>query len=183
MLKNRAIRLSLKNRIQTMFEAPEAGSGLAAFNVYTEAQFRQASLGKFTPVFPYIYLLDSFMPPVAQREDVCQPQIVIEIDSYAAMPFELGNRSGRSITALIHVFGQNRGQRDDYGSYIMDYIGNALSIYDYSAAVPSGTLVETAIIDSEKILEDIWTARLDLLLAGAMTWGHSRLTLSFKPKL
>jgi len=166
-----------------MFTAPEAGSGLAAFNVYGEAQFRQASLGQFTPVFPYIYLLDSFLAPVSQREDVSQPQVVIEIDSYAAMPFELGNRSGRSVTALVHVFGQNRGQRDDYGAYIMDYIGNALSIYDYSASSPAGTLVETAIIDNEKILEDIWTPRLELLLAGSALWGHSRLTLSFRPKL
>ena len=79
--------------------APPAEVGWNPFNVYTEAQFRNAAAGSFTPTFPYVYLLDSYLLPVAQRLDVQYPQIVVEIDEYRARPFEIGNRSGRWITA------------------------------------------------------------------------------------
>lgn len=184
MLKNRAIRLSLKNRIQAMLQAPESGSGLAPFNVYNEVQFRSASRDMFSPVFPYVYLLDAFMPPASQAYfDKQSPQIVVEIDRYATMPFELGTRSGRIVTACVHVFGQNRGQRDDLASFIVDYIGTTLTIYDFTAENPAGVAVETALIDNEKVVEDVYTPRLDLLLAGGIEFGHTMVTLSFKPKL
>lgn len=182
-LKHRAIRLSLKDRIRDMFLAPDAATELAPFNVYYEANFRNAASGNFTPTFPYIYLLDSYLLPVAQRIDVMQPQVVIEIDEYVKRPFELGNREGRWVTAWIHVFGQNRGQRDDLGSFIVDYIGATLPIKSYSASDTAGTQVETAIIDPERVVKDIYTPRLEIEIAGGLMMGHTLCTISFSPKL
>lgn len=182
MLKHRAIRLSMKDRLRDMFQSPDAGAGLAAFNIYYESQFRQASTGAFTPTFPFVYLLDSYLLPVAQRIDLMQPQVVVEIDKYQARPFELGNRSGRWVTAWIHVLGQNRGQRDDIGSFIMDYFGNALDIKDYSASNTVGTVVDSAILDDDREVEDMYTPRLEVELAGGLLMGHTRVTLKFRPK-
>jgi hypothetical protein len=165
-----------------MFLAPEAETGLAPFNVYYEAQFRQASSGTFTPTFPFVYLLDSYLLPVAQRIDLMQPQVVIEIDRYQARPIELGNREGRLVTAWIHVLGQNRGQRDDIGSFIMDYFGNALSIKDYSASNPTGTVVDSAVLDDDREVSDVYTARLEQELGGGLLMGWTKVVLKFRPK-
>jgi hypothetical protein len=182
MLKDRAIRLSIKDRVRDMFQSPDVETGFAPFNVYYESQFRQAITGAFTPAFPFVYLLDSYLLPVAQRIDTMQPQVVIEIQRYQARPFELGNRKGRWITAWIHVFGQNRGQRDDIGSFIMDYFGTALDIKDYSAALPAGAVVDSAILDDDRAVDDIYTPRIEIELAGGLLMGHTRVTLKFQPK-
>jgi hypothetical protein len=182
MLKHRAIRLSIKDRVRDMFLNPDAATGFAPFNVYYESQFRQVASGSFSPVFPFVYLLDSYLLPVAQRIDTMQPQVVIEIDKYQARPFELGTRNGRWIIAWIHVLGQNRGQRDDLGSFIMDYFGNALDIKDYSASNTAGTIVDSAVLDDNRIVEDIYTPRLEIELAGGLLMGHTRVELRFQPK-
>jgi hypothetical protein len=182
MLKHRAIRLSIKDRIRDMFISPDSDSGFASFNVYYESQFRQAITGTFTPTFPFVYLLDSYLLPVAQRIDTMQPQVVIEIQRYQARPFELGNRNGRWITAYIHALGQNRGQRDDLGSFIMDYFGTALEIKSYSSGDTTGTVVDSAIVDDDRVVEDIYTPRIEIELAGGLLMGHTRVTLKFQPK-
>jgi hypothetical protein len=183
MLKDRAIRLSIKDRVRDMFAAPDAATGLAPFNVYYESQFRQAISGGFVPTFPFVYLLDSYLLPVAQRIDLMQPQVVIEIQRYQSRPFELGNRNGRWITAWLHVFGQNRGQRDDLGSFMMDYFGNALDIKTYSASNTAGTVVDNAILDDDRVVEDIYTPRLEIELSGGLLMGHTMVTLKFQPKV
>lgn len=182
MLKHRAIRLSIKDRLRDMFTTPDSETDFAPFNVYYESQFRSAASGDFTPTFPFVYLLDSYLLPVAQRIDTMQPQVVIEIQRYQSRPFELGNRKGRWITALIHVFGQNRGQRDDLGSFIMDYFGNALDIKSYSASNTAGTVVDSAVLDDDRVVEDIYTPRLEIELAGGLLMGHTMVTLKFQPK-
>ena len=183
MLKHRAIRLSIMNRVRDMFLAPDAETGLDPFNVYYESQFRQASSGAFAPIFPFVYLLDSYLLPVAQRIDTMQPQVVIEIDQYITRPFELGNRKGRWITSLIHILGKNRGQRDDIGSFIVDYFGNSLDIKEYSASNTAGTVVDNAILDDERSVRDIYTPRLEIELAGGLLMGHTMVTLKFQPKV
>lgn len=182
MLKHRSIRLSIKDRLRDMFLSPETETGFAPFNVYYEPQFRQAATGNFTPVFPFVYLLDAYLLPVAQQLNSMQPQVVIEINKYRSRPFEIGNRSGRWIEAYIHVFGQNRGQRDDLGSFVMDYFGNSLAIKDYSALNTAGSVVETAILDDDRVTEDIYTPRLEIEVSGGLLMGWTRTTLSFRPK-
>ena len=182
MLKHRAIRLSLKDRIRDMLLSPDVATGWAAFNIYNESQFRAAQAGSFTPVFPFVYLLDSYILPVAQRLDKQYPQVVIEIETYRSRPFEIGNRSGRDVTAWVHVFGKDRGQRDDLGSYIVDYIGNSLPIKDYSAANPSGVVVDNALFDDEKVAKDMYTPRLEQEVSGSLLMGWTRCEIGFMPK-
>lgn len=146
-----------------MFEAPDAGSGLSAFNVYTEAQFRQVPLGTFTPTFPYIYLLDEFLAPMPLRADLQQPQVVVGVDKYDANPYQLGDRKGRDVDLAIDVFGKNRGERDDIGAFITDYFGSGLSIKTYSTSNPTGTEVEVALVKPSIVLKNVFTAGLEKL--------------------
>ena len=162
MLKNREIRLSARDRLKALFSAPDANSGLSPFNVYDERDFRNVASGVFTPTFPFIYLLDSFLEPVAQRVDLQQPQIVIEVDLYESAPFELGNRAGRTVDFLFHVFARNRGERDDVSGLIADYFGQSLDIKTYSATNTTGTVVETAIVNPPIFrVKDIFTPRIE----------------------
>ena len=185
MLKHREIRLSVKDRLTAMFNAPDAASGLAAFNVYTESNFRSVQTGLFTPTFPYVYLLDSFLAPTPVRVDLQQPQVIVEVDLYMRDPFELGNRSGRYVDLLIHVFGRNRGERDDIGSFIADYFGATLAIKTYSASNTTGTKVEDALVDPLVKVKDIFTPRIEKIgavEAATDILGWTSVALSLRPK-
>lgn len=183
MLKHRAIRLSIKDRIRDMLLAPDITTGLAPYNIYYEADFRRAAAGQFTPVFPFIYILDSYLLPVHQKIDVMQPQVIIDIEEYRAHPFELGNRSGRTARVCVYILGQNRGQRDDLGVFFMDYIGTAIEIKDYSAANPGGTVIETAIIDDDRIYQNVYEPKLEIELAGNLLMGMGKVDFVIRPKL
>jgi len=169
LLKHREIRLSVRDRLSDMFIAPDANTNLSAFNVYTEAQFRAVQLGTFTPTFPYIYLLDSFIPPVAQRVDQQQPHIVIEVSRYEVGPYQMGDRMGRNVDLMINVFGRSRGERDDIGAFIADYFGSGLSIKIYSSANTPGTEIEVATVQVPIVVQDIFTDRLSLERIGSDT--------------
>ena len=139
MLRNREIRLSIHDRLVTMFELPDAASGLTAYNVYDEDEYRDDT---HVEVFPFVYIVDSNILPVATK----LPLIVIEVQRYRKQSFEMGNRSGREVRAFIHVFGRTRADRDDMAGFIADYFGNSLSIKTYTQAVPAGTEVEKALM-------------------------------------
>ena len=182
MLKNREIRLSIKDRLTAMLQAPDAATGLSAFRVYTEANFRAAAAGTFTPTFPFVYVLDAFIAPVPVYLHKQQPFMVVEIDFYESRPFELGNRLGRHIEPIIHIFGTNRGERDDLGAFVADYFGRSLSIKTY----PSGVEAEDALIEDTIIVRDIFTARMEKVeqneLAGAIL-GWTSVSFSINCKL
>ena len=187
MLKNREIRLSARDHIKALFLAPAVASGLSAFNVYDERDFRNVQSGTFTPTFPFVYLLDSFLEPVAQRVDLQQPQVVIEVDLYESEPYQLGDRAGRQVDFLFHVFGKNRGERDDIGGFIADYFGTGLDIKTYSATNTTGTVVETALVDPPIIrVKDIFTPRIEKasqIEINTALLGWTTVSLSIKPKL
>lgn len=185
MLRVRDIRLSLKKRVYEMFIAPHTDTGWAsAFNVYDEDQFRGVINSTFTPTKPYIYLLDDFLLPAAQRLDLQQPQVVVEIEEAQSKPFEMGNRKGRDIQALIHVFGQNRAQRDDLGAYIMDYIGNTIKVHTFSASspYPDGVYVEDALVLDPRTMRNMYTPRLEQYEATGILLGWSIVSINFLPK-
>lgn len=181
---NRDIRLSIKDKIKSMLVLPDPSVAWSRpWNVYTEANFRAVVAGTFTPVAPFVYLLDSFLEPVTGvRKDLMQPQILVEINTYEARPFEVGNRAGRHIVCDVHVFGKNRGERDDLACYLMDFIGSSLEIKTYSAANPDGTKVDDALIDDKKTVEDIYTTRADAGMSGlALDW--TRFCFGFTTKI
>jgi hypothetical protein len=185
-LKNRAIRLSVVDRLAAMFAAPDAATGLSPFHVYYEPDFRNVQDGSFSPSFPWVYLLDAFLSPTPQRVDLQQPQVVVEVDSYESMPFELGNRSGRCIYMLIHVFGKNRGERDDIGGFIADYFGSAVDIKSYAATNHAGTVVDSALVDPLIKVNDIFTPRIEKASQIEVTTtllGWTSVSLTIRPKL
>ena len=186
MLKNRAIRLSVRDRLTAMFEAPDAATGLAAFNVYTESNFRSVQTGTFTPTFPYVYLLDSFLAPMPVRVDLQQPQVIVEVDMYESIPFQMGDRAGRQVDLLIHVFGRSRGERDDLAGLIADTFGSSLSVKTYSQSNPTGTEVEKALIDPIIRVKDIFTPRIEKIgqvEADTGILGWSSVAITIRPKL
>lgn len=148
MLKGREIRLSARDRLVDMFGAPPSGSGLSVFTVYNESQFRDTT---FTPNAnaPYIFILDADVMPVDTR----LPLIVIENAWRKRRSFEIGNRNGRFVRMFFNVFGKNRAERDDLADFIGDYFGNTITIKSYSEADPTGTAVETAVIEDEIVVE------------------------------
>ena len=134
-LKNRAIRKSLYNYIVDLFENPPADTGWGSFNVYSENQLRQYRNENFAPVDPYIFIVDSFIAPT-QTE---LPMVIIEVNTLAR-PYQLGDTRGRLSLSRLHVFGRNRGQRDDIASMLQDvFAGNMITsgsvapfpIYDF----------------------------------------------------
>lgn len=91
----------------------------------------------------------------------------------------MGNRNGRRIRAYVHVFGQNRGQRDDLSAFIGDYFGTALAIKTY----PSGVVVEDALLDDDIVVEDMYSPKIESVESQATLLGWSRVTFSFTTKL
>lgn len=151
MLKNRAIRKSLYNYIVSLFETPPAATGWTAYNAYSENQLRQyREHANFSPVHPFIFIVDANIAPT-QTE---LPMIIIET-STLARPYQMGDTRGRLSVARLHVFGRNRGQRDDMASMLQDVFAKNMTtsgsvapfpVYDFISS-GSSVLIETAHID------------------------------------
>jgi len=180
MLRNREIRLSIHDRLVTMFELPDAASGLTAYNVYDEDEYRDDT---HVEVFPFVYIVDSNILPVATK----LPLIVIEVQRYRKQSFEMGNRSGREVRAFIHVFGRTRADRDDMAGFIADYFGDSLSIKTYTQAVPAGTEVEKALmgdrIDVEQMTISGPVEGRDEVEFGGSIMAWARVALDIDTKL
>jgi len=183
-LKNRAIRISLYNFIADLFRTPPSATGWGAFSVYSENQLRQYRDGNFSPVQPFVYLIDSNVAP-AKTE---LPMIIIET-STLARPYQLGDTQGRLSTANLHVFGKNRGQRDDFASMLQDVLaGNMITsgsvvpfpVYDYISS-GSSVLVETAHIDPGVSVETQTVGGLEQIESSTANWNT--VSFSFNTKL
>ena len=184
MLKNRCIRKSLCNFVTDLFDNPPPVTGWEEWNTYSENQLRLYRNANFTPVNPFIYILDSNVAP-AKAE---LPMLIIEI-STLTRPFELGNTQGRFSMANLHVFGRNRGQRDDIASMLQDvFQGNMITtgsvgpfpVYDFQDAGAS-TLVETAHIDPGIAVEYPAVGGLEQHESSLSQWAT--VSFSFSTKL
>ena len=137
MQRNRNLRRSVTERVADILSS--GSYGLTAFNIYYESDLKSGA----TPTEPYIYLVESAIRP-AQTE---LPMVVMEYSRVRAAPFELGNQSGRTITCFAHVFGKNRGQRDDVSSLIQDQIdASSVVVYDYTSGsgIADGTVIQVS---------------------------------------
>ena len=184
MLKNRCIRKSLCNFITGLFDNPPADTGWEEWNTYSGNQLRQYREGNFSPVNPFVYILDSNVAPTQSE----LPMLIIET-STITRPFELGNTQGRLSTANLHVFGRNRGQRDDMASMLQDvFAGNMTTtgsvvpfpVYDFQDAGAS-TLVETAHIDPGITVEYPTVGGLEQHESSLSQWAV--VSFSFSTKL
>lgn len=183
-LKNRALRLSLYNFVADLFRTPPADTGWGNFNVYGENSLRQYRDENFEPVQPFVFIVDSNVAPT-QTE---LPMIIIET-STLARPYQLGDTQGRLSGANLHVFGKNRGQRDDMSSMLQDVfaknmqtVGSVIPfpVYDYISS-GSSVLVETAHIDAGVSVEYHIVGGLEQLEASTSQWAT--VSFSFQTKL
>jgi len=118
---NRNIRLSIREHVETLL------FDMGYENVYDESNMREWS----TPSGRYIFLIDSSIKPTITT----LPFIVIELQNITREPFELGNDKGRNFIVFIHVFGRNRGERDDIASYLQDNLARGITYYDFSSGI------------------------------------------------
>lgn len=131
MQHNRNIRISIKEHIKTSLESPGVG-GPGPYNVYGENNLPQRN-PSFSPVFPYVFLIDTNINPT--KADL--PFILIELNPIIRRTAELG-RQARKADLNLHIYGRNRGERDDLASYLQDWLttsgsGHTISIKDYTA--------------------------------------------------
>jgi hypothetical protein len=157
MLKDRNLRKSVMARGRSLLSSPPAGSGLSAYTVYSEKQMREVTQGTLTPITPFVFLVDSFVRPT----DTTLPMIVVEVPRASRRPFEVGNRNGRRTEAIFHVFGRQRGERDDLASFLADNLGGVMPVYDYTGGSQSA-LVENGLIEDEVVVEEVTLRRDDL---------------------
>lgn len=180
MLKNRAIRKSVYDFTASLFETPPTATGWRAFNVYGEAELRQDD---FTPTEPFVYITDSFIAPTQTQV----PLVVIE-QSVITDPYQLGDSQGRFCVTRLHVFGRNRGERDDMASMLQDvYAGNMVTsgsvapipIYDYHSS-GSSTLVETAHVNPGVDVTPIRVGEEETFESSTLNWNQ--VSFSFRTK-
>jgi hypothetical protein len=181
MLKLRAIRKSLHEFVVSLFETPPAATGWANWNVYGEDELRQGD--DFTPVSPYVYIVDSFIAPTQTQV----PLIVIEM-SLISDPYQLGDAGGKFGVGRLHVFGRNRGERDDMASMLQDVLAGTMATLDGTAPFPvydylsTGlrTLVETAHINPGIDVTPIRVGEEETFESSTLNWNQ--VSFSFRTK-
>jgi hypothetical protein len=130
----RQIRLSAWKTIADGFSS---GSFLGtAYNVYGEAELRLGT----TPVFPYVYILDFGI--VFEPKQL--PVVMLQMEHHKRS-FELGVNTWYLNVLALHIFGRDRGERDDISGAIVETIDSiTLRDFDQNAQPSVGTsLLET----------------------------------------
>lgn len=122
----REARLSLRKAIETIFTTGSLVGG-TAYNVYGESELT----GNGQNIRPFLYIIDSriMFPSTAL------PLMVLETDM-EMVGFELGTHGHDICRANIHVFGRNRGERDDLSYLVMKNI-QSMDIYDFDTNAPT----------------------------------------------
>lgn len=166
---DRNILKSLMAHSRGLLQSPPAASGFSSWSVYNENDLQAINNKAPLPEWPYIFLLDSYMRPKSST----LPMVILELPSIRKIPFEIGNRDGRTTDAIIHCFGRTRGMRDDLASFFVDYLGNTFPVYSYVSGPTgdTGSFVENAEIEPDIISEPFprkltsdmrWEGTLDL---------------------
>lgn len=136
MLRNRNLRKSIREHFETLLTDASDFGLQNDYNVYNEESLRTGA----SVTFPYVFLVDAAIRPT----QTTLPFIVLEVSRIEQTQFELGNRDGRHLQCYLHIFGKNRGERDDLASMFQDNIGQAIVVKDYSSGVgvADGTVIE-----------------------------------------
>lgn len=160
---DRNILKSLMAYVRDLLKNPPAASGFSAWGVYNESDLKAINNNSPMPLWPYIFLLDSYMRP---KPNIL-PMIIIEILMTRKIPYEIGNREGRTVDAIIHCFGKTRGQRDDLGSFFVDYLGNTFPVYSYVSGQAGDT---TTFVENAEIAPDILSEPFPRRSTSDMRW-------------
>lgn len=175
---DRNIVKSLMAHARGLLQSPPAASGLSPFTVYNEKDLAAVDKSGKLPAWPFIFLLDDYMDP----KPALLPMIIIDVEMTRQLPFEVGNRKGRTVDAVLHCFGKTRGMRDDLSSFFVDYLGNTFPVNRYTSS-PSGdtyVFVENAEIEPDVISQPV-TRQLsaDMIREGTLKLWQ---TVSFRFK-
>lgn len=119
----------------------------------------------FAAAGSFIKIVDDF--PTGELELPC---ISIENHAYRVKPLELGNRKGYDIrTWYIHIFANNKSQRDDYGYLIKNTLQQGIPVYDYDEGFPP--TVSPTQIGAMDILElEYSPKRVDSRMVSKLYW-------------
>lgn len=159
------IRKARKSVYSTLEDVFVDGSLLgAAYTVYNEDDLRAGR----TPTRPCVYILDYG----SQFELRQLPAIVVQM-GVRKRPIGLGEL-GYYCYLVLHVFGRNRGERDDITSAIMDTI-DAIDVRDYDTTgspVTQTMQLEPISRDGDIWIEEVVELPSRLLLEGtAANWA------------
>jgi len=148
---DRNIQKSLMAHVRGLLKSPPTAAGLTAFSVYNEKDLIAINAGADLPLNPFVFLLDTYM----RAKVAALPMVIIEVFMIHKVPYELGNRNGRTQEANIHCFGRTRGERDDLASFMADYIGATFPVYTYvsGSAGDVGTFLENAEIEPDVLVQ------------------------------
>lgn len=147
----RNIRKSVMAYVRGFFQAPPTATGLSAYTVYSESDLRSYDKSATSPARPFIFLLDSYIRPAENILPIC----VVEIPRIPKRPYELGNRSGRTVEVMIHFFGRSRGERDDLSGWVSDMLQAQGYIPIYLFTSSSSTLLENALVNDDMMTEQV----------------------------
>jgi hypothetical protein len=162
----RNLTLSVHKKISDLFTAPPNNPDtstpyITAYNVYGEDEYQNDD---FSPTRPFIFLLMARVPPKKTR----LPCVIMELSDFPNEPYEVGTRRGALGFINLHIFGKNRGERDDLAGYIRlaltDYAG--LTIYDWSTI---SNPVTKYVVSTEDIAVQQQTIAPDLATEGSLT--------------
>jgi hypothetical protein len=137
---DRNLRRSLFDYARGLLASPPANTFANAWNVYEHDQMVSTT---FVPTRPFVYLVDRYIEPVVDKV----PLIVVEIDTVAKMPHEVGNRNGHVAACALDIFGDTRGSRDDLSSFLRDQFGLTFPIMDYGTS--GSPVIDTAFLLDE----------------------------------
>ena len=149
MLDEQNLRKSLMAYARGLLQSPPAAYTLTPYQVNDEQHLRQAIRGEFSPPPRNIFLVDSYVRPIAQ----VLPMVVVEVPETTFRPYELGNRNGARYEAFYHIFGKNRGERDDLSTFLAKNLAVQVPIYDFTSG--SGALIEYALLEDEVVTRNM----------------------------
>jgi hypothetical protein len=160
---DRNILKSLMAHTRVLLQSPPAASGLASFSIYNENDLIAINGGAPLPEWPFVFLLDSYMRP----KPGILPMIILEIPTVHRIPFEIGNRDGRTTDAILHCFGKTRGMVLDLSSFFVDYLGNTFPVYSYVSG-PTGDI--GSFVENAELEPDILSEPFPRRLTSDMRW-------------
>lgn len=168
--RERDIRRSILKRVRGLFQSPPAGSGLSAYTVYAEDDLRAVMKKALVPARPSVFVTDSYLRPA----EPALPLVIVEVSPTLKRPFELGNTAGREPGVILHVFGRLRGERDDLTSFLADYFGRSLPIYNYTSGSP--VFSDDTVVGNEMEIESVPVLEKERTEGSYDSWN----TISFK---
>jgi|WetSurMetagenome_2_1015567.scaffolds.fasta_scaffold477073_2 hypothetical protein len=155
----RQIRLSVW---RTLSDGFTAGTFLGtAYNVYGEADLRAGT----EPVFPYVYILDFGV--VFEPKHL--PVVMLQTEHHKRS-LEMGVNTWYLNVLALHVFGRDRGERDDIAGAIVETV-DSITLRDF--AQNSQPSVGTALLEPDDN-GDVWVVQqgempYDVRMEGSLT--------------